>query len=153
MEYRHTQSGPAAGYVAVVGVAAVGVAAFGSARAAALTAAAAAAILALASVFSRMTVTVGDGKVSAAFGFGWPRRTIPLSSVASFRAIRSKWYYGWGMRWVPGGSMFNVWGLNAVELILGSGRRFWIGSDEPGDLVAALTLHTRRQPGEADPER
>ena len=30
--------------------------------------------------------------------------------------VRNKWWHGWGVRWVPGGSMYNVWGLDAVEL-------------------------------------
>ena len=53
--------------------------------------------------------------------------------------MRNKWWYGWGLRWIPGGSMYNVWGFDAVELELRSGKVFRIGSDEPDALLAALS--------------
>ena len=101
----------------------------------------------LVTTFNRLTVTVGSGEVRSSFGWGWPRRVIALRDITGFQVVRNRWYYGWGIRWVPRGSMFNVWGLDAVELLLASGRRFRIGSDQPHDLAAALTLHTSLEPG------
>ena len=89
-------------------------------------------------VFSRLTVMVGKGQVLAEFGPGWPRRRYRLSDVTRIETVRNKWWYGWGLRWIPGGSMYNVWGLDAVELELTSGKVFRIGSDEPEALRAAL---------------
>jgi hypothetical protein len=34
--------------------------------------------------------------------------------------------------------MWNVWGLDAVELELDTGRRFRIGTDQPVELTDAL---------------
>jgi hypothetical protein len=42
--------------------------------------------------------------------------------------------------------MFNVWGLDAVEIEQRNGKRFRIGTGEPADLVAALTMHTSLRP-------
>ena len=97
-------------------------------------------------MFNRLTVTVGEGVVSAAFGWGWPKRTIELREVTAFRQVRNRWWYGWGLRKIPRGWMYNVWGLDAVELDLNTGKKFRIGTDEPGDLLAALTLHTSMSP-------
>ena len=100
-------------------------------------------ILAVVVVFSRLTVTVTSGLVTAAFAWGWPRRRVELATVRAVHRVRNKWYYGWGIRKVPRGWMFNVWGLDAVELELESGKVFRIGTDEPDELVGTLTLQVR----------
>jgi len=91
-------------------------------------------------MFSRLTVTVDEATVVAAFGLGWPRRTERLDEIVAVRKVRNKWIYGWGIRKLPGGWMYNVWGLDAVELDLSSGKMFRIGTDDPEGLLAALTL-------------
>ena len=95
-------------------------------------------------VFSRLTVTVGNGEVVAAFGLGWPKHTEILSEVVAVRAVRNKWIYGWGIRRLPDGWMYNVWGLDAVEMDLSSGKMFRIGTDDPEGLLAALTLSIKQ---------
>ena len=49
--------------------------------------------------------------------------------------VTTHWIYGWGIRWIPGGWLWNVSGLDGVELALVSGRRFRIGTDEPEQLA------------------
>ncbi len=93
-------------------------------------------------VFSRLTVTVGDGEVVAAFGVGWPRHVERVDEIVSVEAVRNKWIYGWGMRRIPDGWMYNVWGLDAVEVVTASGRKFRIGTDDPEGLLGALTAAT-----------
>lgn len=89
-------------------------------------------------LFRRLRVVVTDLEVVASFGSGWPRRAIPLSEVRGARAVRNRWWYGWGVRLVPRGWMFNVSGLDAVELELSGGRVFRIGTDDPEGLAAAI---------------
>ncbi len=91
-------------------------------------------------LFSRLTVTVKDGAVVVAFGAGWPKHTEEIAEIVAVRKVRNKWIYGWGIRRLPGGWMYNVWGLDAVELDLSSGKTFRIGTDDPEGLLAALTL-------------
>ncbi len=86
----------------------------------------------------RLTVEVRVDHVRVAFGAGWPARTIRFEDIVSVVAVRNSWWYGWGIRWIPGGRLWNVWGLDAVELRLTSGKRFRIGTDEPDALLAAL---------------
>jgi hypothetical protein len=57
--------------------------------------------------------------------------------------VRNPWYYGWGVRLTPHGILYNVSGLNAVELLLDDGRRVRVGTDEPDALVRALAGATR----------
>ena len=152
MDYRHTQTGYTAivvGLWLLVIVLIVVAVAGEETRGAVIVAAAFAAFIAVvAFVFSRLTVTVGAGEVKTAFGWGWPRRAVDTLDISAFRPVRNKWYYGWGIRLVPGGWLWNVWGLDAVEIDLRSGKKFRIGTDEPADLVAALALHTSLRPSD-----
>ena len=48
------------------------------------------------------------------------------------------WWYGWGIHLTPRGWLYNVGGLDAVELALNNGRTLRIGSDEAAALARAL---------------
>ena len=89
-------------------------------------------------IAARLTVVVDARSVSTWFGWGWPRRTIALADIVSAERVSNSWWYGWGVRWVPGGWMFNNAGNGAVELRLESGSVFRIGTDEPDALLAAI---------------
>ncbi len=89
--------------------------------------------------FSVLRIRVGDDEVRVSFGAGWPRKVIALDDVVGFRQVRNKWYYGWGIRRAPAGWMFNVWGLDAVEIERRNGKKFLIGTNEPRELVTALS--------------
>lgn len=105
----------------------------------------------LAGLFHSLVVTVrGDASeafLRVQFGWGLIRRTIPLASIESARPVRNSWWYGWGIRLTPHGWLWNVSGLDAVELELTSGKRFRIGTDEPGRLVRAIEAARARQSG------
>ena len=149
MEYRHLQRGRAAAFTIVWGIA-IAIALVGLAddrgEAALPAAIIFVVVTGIAVVFSRLTVTVGSGTVTAAFGWGWPKRTFDTSQITALRRVRNAWYHGWGIRWIRGGWMYNIWGLDAVEFDLQSGRKFRIGTDEPDAVIAALTSHTALQP-------
>ena len=89
-------------------------------------------------LFSRLRVRVAGGRLVTSFGWGWPKRTIELDMVIAARFVRNKWWYGLGIRKVPRGWMFNVWGLDAVELEFESGRVFRGGTNEPDALLASI---------------
>lgn len=89
-------------------------------------------------LFHSLSVAITPERVAVWFGIGLIRRTFRTLDIRDARAVRNPWYYGWGVRLTPHGWMFNVSGLDAVELELRDGRRFRIGTDEPDRLVAAL---------------
>lgn len=97
--------------------------------------------------FNRLKVRVNGERVRVSFGPGWPRQTFKTHEIIGFRQIRNKWYYGWGVRRAPSGWMYNVWGLDAVELDLANGKKFIIGTNEPTELLAALRSHTSLRAG------
>ncbi len=103
-------------------------------------------VLAVVVWLSRLEVVVADDRsaVTATFGWGWPKRSIQLADVEAIRAVRNRWWYGLGIRKVPDGWMFNVWGLDAVELRLESGKAFRIGTADPEGLTSALRRRSVR---------
>ncbi|MDH3402464.1 MAG: hypothetical protein OES32_16810 [Acidobacteriota bacterium] len=98
----------------------------------------AAVLLVIGWLFGSLTVTIDEEKIVAAFGPGWPRKTVRLASVHGVRPVRNSWWYGWGIRYTPHGWLYNVSGLDAVELELTGGRSLRIGTDEPAKLAAAI---------------
>jgi len=89
-------------------------------------------------LFRSLTVEITSDRLTVWFGSGLIRKTIPLLNVIDARIVRNPWYYGWGIRFIPHGWMFNVSGFNAVELELKNKRKFRIGSDEADELLAAI---------------
>jgi hypothetical protein len=90
-------------------------------------------------LFGTLTVIVDDSAVQVRFGpVSLLRERIALADVTHARAVRNSPLYGWGMRYIPHGRLWNVWGLDAVELQLRTGTRFRIGTDEPQALLQAL---------------
>jgi hypothetical protein len=102
-----------------------------------------AAILGVVLYFSRLTVSVDGARVVAAFGYGWPRRVFDAADITAVRPVKNKWWYGFGIRRLSRGWMYNVWGLDGVELELSSGTVFRIGTDEPDVLASIVSLMVR----------
>lgn len=95
-------------------------------------------VIAIVANFSRLRVTVSEEAVDLAFGLGWPSKRITITDVTGVEPVRNKWFWGWGVRRAPSGWMWNVWGLDAVEVELRSGKSFRIGTDDQQGLYAAL---------------
>jgi|GEM_PF-5876479 len=89
-------------------------------------------------LLSSLTVEVDDHEVRAAFGGGLLRRSVPVASIEAAQVVRVPWYYGWGARLTLHGWLYRVWGTEAVELRLDSGRTLTIGTDQPYLLRSAV---------------
>jgi hypothetical protein len=89
-------------------------------------------------LFGSMTVFMDERQVGIRFGIGIIRKKFALQDIESFRKVRNPWYYGWGIHSFPGGVLYNVSGLAAVDLLLRSGKHVRIGTDEPEALEQAL---------------
>ena len=89
-------------------------------------------------LFTTLTVEIDEDALDVRFGPGLIRKRFLLKDIASSRVVKNRWYYGWGIRWTPHGSLYNVSGLHAVELEMTTGRRFRIGTDVPAELDQAI---------------
>ena len=92
----------------------------------------------MAGLFSSLTVIADDDEVRWYFGPGaWSYR-LPVTDIESVRVVRNSWLNGFGIRMRPGFRLYNVSGLDAVELKLKSGEIRRIGTDDAAGLAAAL---------------
>lgn len=89
-------------------------------------------------LFHALTVEVRHGQLRIRFGIGLIRKTIAVKEIEQVETARNRWWYGWGIRLTPHGWLFNVSGLDAVQIRLRNGRAYRIGTDEPDKLCAAI---------------
>ncbi|NMB78631.1 MAG: DUF1673 family protein [Methanomicrobiales archaeon] len=90
-------------------------------------------------IMSRLTVSVSETALHLRFGpVGLVRKEWPLHEIISATPVENPWYYGYGLRFTPHGRLYNVSGRHAVELLLASGTKFRIGTDEPEKLAEAV---------------
>ena len=95
-------------------------------------------LLVLAWLFGSLTVEVDGDELRHFFGPGFWKKTYQLQEIESVKQVRNSWIFGWGIRLTPHGWLYNVSGLDAIQVQLRSGRKFRIGTDDPSDLVEAL---------------
>ena len=89
-------------------------------------------------LFHGFTVTVTEKILHLKFGLGLIQRTIFRENIVGASHVRNKFWYGFGIRLTPHGWMWNISGLDAVEITYAGGRRFRVGTDDPKGLLAAL---------------
>ncbi len=150
MIYSHTQRGPGPWFVAALGVLVLALASLGGWLTLVFVAAGVVPAMVIVVALSTMTVEVTAETVKVTYRFGWPSRTVKRANVAGHGQVRNRWWYGLGIRLIPGGNLWSVWGLDAVELRMADdasesfffadrpGKVFRIGTDDPEGLDRAL---------------
>ncbi len=135
--YHHTQTGAALRWGLILP--AIGLLAIGFAARRAVPFVPLAALLAATGwAFSSLTVEVTPTRLIWFFGPGLLRKSIEREAIMGATPVRNLWWYGWGIHLTPRGWLYNVGGLDAVELALSNGSTLRIGSDEPEALARAL---------------
>jgi len=92
----------------------------------------------LAVLFSSLTVTVTDRTLVFYFGPEFWTRRFALDDIVSVEVVRNSPLYGWGIRYTRHGWLYNVSGLQAVEVTIRGEEQLRIGTDEPEALKQAL---------------
>ena len=95
-------------------------------------------LLVLLLLFHSLNVRIDEHSIQLRFGIGLLQKTIPLETVQSCRSVRNSLLYGFGIRYVFDGWMWNVSGLDSVQLTFSDGTHFRIGTDEPARLESAI---------------
>ena len=93
---------------------------------------------AMALQFSSLTAEVTEETLTWWFGRGIWRKSVPLAEIASAEPVINRWWWGWGIRYYGKGWLYNVSGLDAVEIVQKSGKHLRIGTDDPAGLAEAL---------------
>jgi hypothetical protein len=95
-------------------------------------------LLVLTWIFSSLTVEVTDDDVRWHFGAGLWSYRMPRAQIESAQVVRNSLRNGFGIRMRRGFRLYNVSGLDAVELRLKTGDVRRIGTDDARGLAAAL---------------
>lgn len=88
--------------------------------------------------FRSLTVEVDDSEVRIQFGEGPIKKSFSLDEITHVRTVRTTPLQGWGIHWTGYGWLYNIYGLDAVEIEFADGKRALIGSDEPERLCTAI---------------
>jgi hypothetical protein len=100
-------------------------------------------LLAVAAMFSSLTVEVSENELRWYFGPGFWTYRLALSDIETVAVVRNHWWNGFGIRMAAGFRLYNVSGLDAVELRQRSNDICRIGTDDPHGLAAALKSSVR----------
>ena len=90
--------------------------------------------LILLGLFSLLTVTGYTDHLEMKFGIGLIRKRFYYKDIQSCSAQKTPLYYGWGVRSIPGGWLYNVSGTWSVQLDMKNGKMYRVGSPEPQKL-------------------
>ena len=86
-------------------------------------------------LFYKLTITVSDDFVKFSLGIGLINGKYKLKDIIRCQPLN---YipFGWGIRFRPGVTIYNVSGNKAVELeIKGKNRKIWLGSNAPQEIA------------------
>ena len=91
-------------------------------------------------LFSSLTIQITDRALRWQFGPGLIRKEVPLREIERVEVTASTFLQGWGIHYTSRGWLYNVSGFQAVAVRLKSGKEFLLGTDEPQQLCAAISL-------------
>lgn len=96
-------------------------------------------------LFASLTVTVDAEFIRIRFGPGLIRKRFRLGDIISCKPVRNRWWYGWGIHRTPSGWLWNVSGMEAVELVMIGRKKHRIGTDEPQNLTMVIQENLGRK--------
>ncbi|MCB0688525.1 MAG: PH domain-containing protein [Saprospiraceae bacterium] len=83
-------------------------------------------------MFYGLRTTINDDLITLKYGIGIITIKLKLSDIQSVKVVRNPWYYGIGIRLIPGGILYNAHGFKAVELRFTNKKyKVRIGTSEP----------------------
>lgn len=95
-------------------------------------------LLVCVALFYSLTVEISNDHLRIHFGVGIIKKRFEIKDIEKAYPVRNRWYYGWGIRLLPHGWLYNVSGLDAIEIVMSSGKRYRIGTDQPNELAQAV---------------
>lgn len=92
-------------------------------------------------LFYGMSTTVDKNRIQISYGLGLIRKNIDVARIDSVSVVSNPWYYGWGIRLIEKGMLYNINGSAGVELtLIDSTRVIRIGSSSPAELMTRIKL-------------
>ncbi len=89
-------------------------------------------------LFHSLNIQVNSEAITWSFGPGFWKKSINIDSIKSVKVIKTKWYYGLGIRFIPTGWLYTVSGTTAIELELKNGNKVSLGTNDSENLIKAI---------------
>jgi hypothetical protein len=67
-------------------------------------------------LFYRMLIVVNDSKILVSFGIGLIRKAFDIDDIENVQIKEIPFYIGWGIRFTPNGTIYNINGSRAIEI-------------------------------------
>ena len=67
-------------------------------------------------LFYGLTTIISADIITVSFGIGLIRKRILIKRISSVETVKTPWYYGWGIRFIPNGMLYNISGTGGVEI-------------------------------------
>jgi hypothetical protein len=90
-----------------------------------------------------LSVEVDARRVMISFGTGLVKKNFPIADIERCSHKRITPWHGWGIHWIGNGWVYNLFGLDAVELTFQNGSVAILGTDQPIELEEAINEQLR----------
>jgi hypothetical protein len=91
-------------------------------------------------IFYKLTISIDSTTLSFRMGLGFVRRKYPISDIESCSPVKNSMMYGIGIRKIPGGWLYNVTGLDAIEITFKSSNSvIRIGTDKAEEISGIIS--------------
>jgi hypothetical protein len=95
----------------------------------------------------KLTITVNQDRISFKLGVGFIGRSYKIADIKSCKPVKNSLLYGVGIHIIPGGILYNVSGLQAIELQFKNRRQVLrIGTDKPEEICNLLQTYISNEP-------
>jgi|SRR6476661_6903238 len=90
--------------------------------------------------FYKLRIKVDERGIHIIYGIGLIRIRIHPDEINNVKEVKSSFLYGWGIRFIPGGMLYNIQGLKTVEISYFNKKNeiVRIGSADCDNLIAAI---------------
>ena len=94
-------------------------------------------------LFYKLTITISNTHISFKFGIGIIHKSYQISELSSCKPVKNQFIYGWGIRKIGDGWLYNVSGLKAIELrFKDSSKVVRIGTNQPDEIAKIMAKLT-----------
>lgn len=87
----------------------------------------------------KITITISATSLGMSMGIGFIRKRYRLKDIKSITPVTNSLLTGWGIRYIPGGWLYNVSGRKAIEIRFhNSPKVIRIGTDKPEEVCEVV---------------
>lgn len=91
-------------------------------------------------MFYKLVIVITDDEIKLSFGIGLITKSFKTKDILEVKAVRNSILAGWGIRYTTGYTLYNIDGLDAIELTLkNKQQKIRIGTASPNEIIQYLT--------------